>query len=91
MCTTRGNAGTGYRLDGVNVTTNVTHMIEAVLYNVTQSDAQAINDRIGHLTLAQVYAALAYYHLNQDEIDRDLAEEEAIATALEEQAARTSE
>jgi homoserine acetyltransferase len=30
-----------------------------------------------HLTLAQVYAALAYYHANRDEIEADLAEEDA--------------
>ena len=29
-------------------------------------------DRIGHLTLAQGYAALAYYHANCDEVETDL-------------------
>ncbi len=38
---------------------------------------EEIADEISHLTLAQVYAALAYYHLNQEEIDADLAAEEA--------------
>ena len=32
---------------------------------------------IGHLNLAQVHAALAYYHANRAEIDAELAEEEA--------------
>ena len=36
-------------------------------------------DQFGHLTLAQVYAALAYYHANRDEIETDLASEEAAA------------
>lgn len=45
-------------------------------------------DRIGHLTLAQVYAALAYYHANRDEIDADLAAEEAEIEALEQQHAQ---
>ena len=31
----------------------------------------------GHLSLAQVYAALAYYHLNREEIEAYLASEEA--------------
>jgi len=44
---------------------------------------EEITDRIGHLTLAQVYAALAYYHANCDEIEADLATEEA--EALEQQ------
>ena len=30
-----------------------------------------------HLTLAQVHAALAYYHVNRDEIEADLAQEES--------------
>ena len=38
---------------------------------------EEIADRIGHLTLAQVYAALAYYHANQDEIEADIAAEES--------------
>ena len=38
---------------------------------------EEIADQYGHLNLAQVHAALAYYHANQDEIDAELAEEEA--------------
>lgn len=38
---------------------------------------EEIADQYGHLSLAQVYAALSYYHANQDEIHRELAEEEA--------------
>ncbi|HEX6386742.1 MAG TPA: DUF433 domain-containing protein [Anaerolineae bacterium] len=45
---------------------------------------EEIVDEIGHLTLAQVYAALAYYHANREKI------ESAIATDAEE-AARTVE
>jgi len=29
-----------------------------------------------HLSIAQVYAALTYYHANREEIDTDLAEEQ---------------
>ncbi len=39
---------------------------------------------IPHLNLAQVYAALTYYHANREEIDDDLAAEDAAAEALEE-------
>ncbi len=46
---------------------------------------EEIADRIGHLTLAQVYAALAYYHANRDEIEEDLATEEGEAEASERQ------
>jgi uncharacterized protein (DUF433 family) len=44
---------------------------------------EEIGARIGHLTLAQVYAALAYYHANRDEIEADLAQQEADADRLE--------
>ena len=30
-----------------------------------------------HLTLAQIHAALTYYHANRDEIDSDIAAEDA--------------
>ena len=46
---------------------------------------EEIADRIGHLTLAQVYAALAYYHANRDDVEADLAAEDAEAEALEKQ------
>jgi hypothetical protein len=38
---------------------------------------EEIADQYGHLTLAQVHAALAYYHANRDEIDAEMAAEEA--------------
>ncbi|MBM3758530.1 MAG: DUF433 domain-containing protein [Acidobacteria bacterium] len=34
--------------------------------------------QFGHLSLAQVHAALAYYFANRDEIDSDLAKEDAL-------------
>jgi uncharacterized protein (DUF433 family) len=41
--------------------------------------------RIGHVSLAQVYAALAYYHANPDAIDADLEQEATDAAALVEE------
>lgn len=38
---------------------------------------EEIADQYGHLTLSQIFAALAYYHANRESIDADLAEEEA--------------
>src|SRR5260370_32765541 len=38
---------------------------------------EEIAAKIEHLTLAQIHAALAYYHANRDEIDSDIAAEEA--------------
>jgi len=37
--------------------------------------AEEIARKIGHLTFRDVYAALAYYHANAEEIERLLAEE----------------
>jgi uncharacterized protein (DUF433 family) len=45
--------------------------------------AEEIADRIGYLTLTQVYAALTYYHANREEIDADIAAEEAEADRIE--------
>lgn len=44
---------------------------------------EEIADRIGHLSLAQVYAALAYYHANCEEIEADIAAETLEAERLE--------
>lgn len=38
---------------------------------------------VPHLTLAQVFAALAYYQANREEIEADIAAEEAEANRLE--------
>ena len=40
---------------------------------------EEIMTQYGHLSLAQVHAALSYYHANSGEIEADLAEEEAFA------------
>lgn len=44
---------------------------------------EEIARRYGHLTVAQVYAALAYYHANQAEIEADLASDEMAAEQAE--------
>ncbi|MBW4646053.1 MAG: DUF433 domain-containing protein [Goleter apudmare HA4340-LM2] len=45
--------------------------------------AEEIGDRIGSITLAEVYAALAYYHANVAEIEADIADQAAQAKRLE--------
>lgn len=44
---------------------------------------EEIANEIGHLTLAQVFAALAYYHANRQEIESDIAIENESAEKLE--------
>ncbi|MCX8090912.1 MAG: DUF433 domain-containing protein [Verrucomicrobiae bacterium] len=53
---------------------------------------EEIAERIGHITLAQVHAALAYYYANRDMMDQDMTDEEAESEGLEkeDQAARVS-
>jgi uncharacterized protein (DUF433 family) len=46
-------------------------------------NAEEICDQIGIVTLAEVYAALAYYHANTEAIEADLAYEKAEADRLE--------
>lgn len=46
---------------------------------------EEIVGKFGHLSLAQVHAALAYYYANKAEIDADLEAEEREAEALERQ------
>jgi uncharacterized protein (DUF433 family) len=43
---------------------------------------EEIADQFGHLSLAQVYAALAYYHANREEIETDLSEDEKLYDRL---------
>jgi uncharacterized protein (DUF433 family) len=46
---------------------------------------EEIVNNFGHLSLAQVHAALAYYYANKAEIDADLEAEEREYDALAEQ------
>jgi uncharacterized protein (DUF433 family) len=48
----------------------------AALYKQGHSAEEIAADK-PHLTLVQIYAALTYYHANREEIDTDLAEEQA--------------
>lgn len=46
---------------------------------------EEIAGRIGRISLAEVYAALAHYHANRDEIDAEIAAEEVEADRLEQE------
>lgn len=70
--------------------TGVTVRRIAVWYKLGHTPEE-IAENWGYISLAQVYAAIAYYHLHREEIERDLAEEEAVASAIEEQARHSSQ
>ncbi len=59
------------RIDGTRITVN-----QIVVLYKQGCRAEAIADKYPHLTLAQVYSALAHYHANQEEIEADLEAEE---------------
>ena len=44
---------------------------------------EEVADRIGHISLAQVHAALAYYHANQPAMEAEMAAESAEEQRLE--------
>jgi uncharacterized protein (DUF433 family) len=52
---------------------------------------EEIADSYGHLSLAQVYAALTYYHANREEIEADLAEEDRLYDYLASEHERRSQ
>jgi uncharacterized protein (DUF433 family) len=46
-------------------------------------DPDEIAEEFGHLSLAQVHAALAYYHSNQKQIEADIVADQARDEAVE--------
>jgi uncharacterized protein (DUF433 family) len=59
----------------------------AVLHNMGTTPADIVR-KYGHLSLAQVHAALTYYYAAQAEVDDDLAAEDRLAEELEKEYAR---
>jgi len=51
-------------------------------YKLGLSPEQMV-ERIGHVSLAQVHAALAFYHANQNDIESDIASDQAEAEKLQ--------
>lgn len=65
------------RVDGTRVTVQ-----QIVIMYKSGFSPEGIADQYPHLTLAQIYAALAYYHANRDEIESALASEAAESESL---------
>jgi len=64
--------------------TGVTVVRVAAWYKMGLTPEEIVT-QYGHLSLAQVHAALAYYHANPDEIEADLAKEAAFAEGVDRQ------
>jgi uncharacterized protein (DUF433 family) len=72
IATTSGVCGGRPRIAGTGV--SVRQLVACYKSGLCPEE---IADEYSHLTLAQVYAALAYYHANREEIESDLAQEQA--------------
>ena len=69
---TPGTLGGRPRIDGTRIP------VQAVAVHYKQGySPEEIAQSYDHLTLAQMYAALTYYHANQAAIEAAIAEEEA--------------
>ena len=65
-----GVCGGRVRIDGTRIT--VHQVVTCYQRGLTPEE---IVEQYPHINLAQIYAALAYYHANRDEIDRELEAE----------------
>ncbi|MEO8496595.1 MAG: DUF433 domain-containing protein [Planctomycetota bacterium] len=80
LVATPGTCGGKLRINGTRIT--VQHV--AVMFKQGLS-AEDIEQTYEHLSLGQVFAALAYYLANREEIDAALAEEDALYDQLKQE------
>jgi uncharacterized protein (DUF433 family) len=78
---TPGTMGGRPRIGGSRITVGTI----ALLVGHGVSPEEIVTSYYHHLSLAQVYAALAYYHANREEVDADLAEADQEYLRLAEQ------
>ena len=65
-------------IDGTRMTVN-----QIVVWYKQGYSPEEIVDQYPHLTLSQIYAALAYYHANKEEVEASLVAEEKKSDQLE--------
>ena len=81
LLTRTPNVCGGYvRINGTRLTVN-----QIVIWYKQGYNPEEITELYSHLTLAQVYTALAYYHANKEEIENDLSTVEKDADMHEQQ------
>jgi uncharacterized protein (DUF433 family) len=68
------------RIEGTRITVN-----QIVILYKQGYTPEEIGDQYSHLSLAQVYTALAYYHANKEAIEADLTAEKDEAIRLEQE------
>ncbi|HUP27765.1 MAG TPA: DUF433 domain-containing protein [Chloroflexia bacterium] len=79
IVSTPGTCGGRPRIAGTRITVR-----NVVTWRKMGWSPEVITERYEHLSLAQVYAALAYYHANKDELDTQFATEEQDEGQLQE-------
>jgi uncharacterized protein (DUF433 family) len=84
LVATPGTCGGRMRIDGTRITV---HRI-AGMYKSGES-VEEIAATYLHLSLAQIYTALAYYHANRERIDKELAADESDYDELQRQSSGT--
>lgn len=52
-------------------------------YKQGESPEEIANNIYGHLSLAQVFAAITYYHANRERIENDIKHDNQVAKKLE--------
>ena len=75
-----GVCGGRLRIEGTRVT-----VLQIVTLYKRGESSEELAQNFPQLTLSQVYTALAYYHANQAEVERELAEEQAEFDRLKQQ------
>lgn len=78
LISTPNVCGGHLHIEGTRITVN-----QIVVMYKQGYTAEEIAEQYPQLLLAQVYAALAYYHANREEIETDLAAEKSEAERLE--------
>ena len=78
ITSTPGTCGGRPRIAGTRITVR-----RVVFLADDGATPEQITQEYPHITVAQVHAALAYYHANREELDRQFASEEAEEREIE--------
>jgi uncharacterized protein (DUF433 family) len=76
--------GGSLRIEGTRIT-----VIQIVLWYKQGYSIEEIAELYPHLTLPQIYAALAHFHANREIVEAEIASERQMADALENEYSQT--
>lgn len=84
---TPGFVGGRPRIDGTRIP--VAHIAQEIAHGY--SPEQIVTELHEHLNLMQIYAAMAFYYANREEIDADIEEENRLYDEMAEEARRNGQ